>query len=72
MESFHIRSYGIGELAVCYCPDITAGSARRKLMQWIYLQPSLAEALRASGFSTKVRSFTPAQVRLIVEALGEP
>uniref|UniRef100_UPI003078C1C2 DUF4248 domain-containing protein n=1 Tax=Phocaeicola coprophilus TaxID=387090 RepID=UPI003078C1C2 len=50
----------------------TAGAARRKLMYWISLQPALVDALHASGFSQKVRSFTPAQVRLIVEALGEP
>lgn len=41
-------------------------------MYWISLQPALVDALHASGFSQKVRSFTPAQVRLIVEALGEP
>ena len=72
MDTFQIRSYGIGELARCYAPNITAGPARRKLMYWISLQPALVDALHASGFSQKVRSFTPAQVRLIVEALGEP
>ena len=70
MDTFQIRSYGIGELARCYAPNITAGG--RKLMYWISLQPALVDALHASGFSQKVRSFTPAQVRLIVEALGEP
>ena len=70
MDTFQIRSYGIGELARCYAPNIRA--ARRKLMYWISLQPALVDALHASGFSQKVRSFTPAQVRLIVEALGEP
>lgn len=72
MENFKIRAYGIGELAGCYSPNITVGAARRKLMYWISLQPALVDALHASGFSQKVRSFTPAQVRLIVEALGEP
>lgn len=69
---FQIRTYGIGELAHCYAPNITTGAARRKLMYWISLQPALTEALRASGFSRKVRSFTPGQVKLIIEALGEP
>lgn len=72
MNSFQIRSYGIGELALLYCPDITVGAARRKLMRWIAIHPSLPEALYASGFNGRVRSFTPAQVHLIVEALGEP
>ena len=53
-------------------PTSRQGAARRKLMYWISLQPALVDALHASGFSQKVRSFTPAQVRLIVEALGEP
>lgn len=35
MDTFQIRSYGIGELARCYAPNITAGAARRKLMYWI-------------------------------------
>ena len=37
MDTFQIRSYGIGELARCYAPNITAGAARRKLMYWISL-----------------------------------
>lgn len=72
MEHFQVRTYGIGELAQCYSPHISVGAARRKLMRWIHLQPALGEALRRSGFSDKVRSFTPAQVQLIVDALGEP
>ena len=71
-EHFVIRSYGIGELASCYNPHISVGAARRKLMAWIHLQPALVEALQATGFSHKVRSFTPTQVRLIVAAIGEP
>lgn len=72
MENFKIRAYGIGELACCYFPDITVGAARRKLMYWISLQPDLVAALRATGFNGRVRGFLPVQVRLIVEALGEP
>ena len=72
MENFKIRAYGIGELAGCYSPNITVGAARRKLMYWISLQPELVAALRASGFNGRTRSFLPVQVRLIVEALGEP
>ena len=67
-----IRAYGKGELAQLYCPNITAASARKKLMQWIGYYPHLMENLQAIGFSNASRSFTPAQVRLIVEALGEP
>ena len=67
-----IRTYGKGELAQLYCPNITTAAARKKLMLWINLYPNLMDALHQAGFSDSTRSFTPAQVRLIVEALGEP
>ena len=67
-----IRAYGKGELAQLYCPHITTAAARKKLMLWINLYPNLREALHQAGFSDATRSFTPAQVRLIVDALGEP
>ena len=67
-----IKSYGKGELAQLYCPNITTAAARKKLMLWINLYPNLMDALHQSGFSDSTRSFTPAQVKLIVDALGEP
>lgn len=67
-----IRTYGKGELAQLYCPNITTAAARKKLMLWINLYPNLMDALHQAGFSDSTRSFTPAQVKLIVEALGEP
>ena len=72
LESFKIRAYGKGELAQLYCPNITTAAARKKLMQWINLYPNLMDNLLQAGLSDSTRSFTPAQVRLIVEALGEP
>ena len=67
-----LRTYGKGELAQLYCPHITTAAARKKLMQWIHHYPHLMDALHQAGFSDASRSFTPAQVRLIVDALGEP
>ena len=67
-----IKTYGKGELAQLYCPNITTAAARKKLMQWIHLYPNLMDNLHRAGFSDATRSFTPAQVRLIVAALGEP
>jgi hypothetical protein len=67
-----IRTYGKGELAQLYCPNITTAAARKKLMLWINLYPNLMDALHQAGFSDSTRSFTPAQVKLIVDALGEP
>ena len=31
-----LRTYGKGELAQLYCPNITTAAARKKLMQWIH------------------------------------
>lgn len=72
MDEFKIRTYGKGELAQLYCPYLSTSAARRKLMQWIELQPRLVEALYASGLTEHSKCFTPIQVRYIVEALGEP
>ncbi len=66
-----IKTYGKSELAMKYNPHITASAARRKLNSWIENYPGLRQQLEAIG-SAKSRSYTPAQVRLIVEALGEP
>lgn len=71
-EHFKIRAYGVGELAQFYAPNLTPASARNRLNYWISLQPGLRDDLHASGYSNKVRTFTPAQVRLIVDRLGEP
>jgi hypothetical protein len=72
MEKFHIRAYGKSELAQCYSPDISVSAARRKLMRWIDFHPTLVASLTAQGFTDKIRTFSPAQVQLIVDALGEP
>ena len=60
LETFKIRTMGKG------------AAARKKLMQWINLYPNLMDDLHRAGFSESSRSFTPAQVKLIVDALGEP
>lgn len=72
METFKIRTYGRTELAQLYSPGIDPQSAFRKLKQWIDRYPNLREALTAQGLSPRARSYTPVQVKLIVDALGEP
>lgn len=44
----------------------------RKLNQWIDFHPTLRSELHALVPSDKVRTYTPAQVQLIYNALGEP
>lgn len=72
MQSFEAREYGRQELAQLYSPDILPESAWKKLKRWIEHYPGLTERLSAIGYNGNSHTFTPAQVRLIVEALGEP
>lgn len=60
------------ELAQLYCPDIAQESAWKKLRRWIALNHDLTRLLQDLGYDGRSRSFTPAQVRAITEALGEP
>lgn len=69
---FSLRAYGRTELAQAYCPQLSAGAAWQKLWAWINLYPGLPERLKAIGYSPHQRVFTPRQVAMIVEALGEP
>ena len=55
--SFKIRSYGRMELASLYSPDLTG---------------MLRQQLDALGYRPDRRTFTPLEVKAIVEALGEP
>ena len=72
MSDFVIREYGRQELAQLYRPDIQPESAWKKLKQWIEQYPGLTERLSALGYDGCAHCFTPAQVRAIVEAIGEP
>ena len=69
---FSLRAYGRTELAQAYCPQLSPGAAWQKLSTWINLYPGLSERLKAIGYSPRQRVFTPRQVAMIVEALGEP
>jgi len=69
---FHIRQYGRTELAQLYSPDIAPMSAWKRMKSWIAVHPTLLSSLRATGYNGHQRNFTPQQVRLIVDALGEP
>ena len=72
-EIFEIRQYGRTELAQMYSPDITPAAAWKKLKSWIDYHPTLENDLRQKGYrGCQQRIFTPAQVALIVRAIGEP
>ncbi len=69
---FTIREYGRQELACLYCPTLKPDFAWKKLRQWMDLYPGLTDRLRVTGYDGSRRSFTPQQVSIIVEAMGEP
>ena len=71
-NDFPIRTYGKGELAAIYMPDVQQHTAVNRFNEWIHLCPGLEERLAATGWSLERRKYTPAQVRIIVEALGTP
>lgn len=69
---FPIRTYGKGELAQCYIRGVCQQTAVNQFNRWIRTAPGLEERLLATGMSRTSRHYTPAQVRMIVGAFGEP
>ncbi len=71
-KSFQYRSYGKGELAMLYIPNVQQQSAVDRFNEWIEAAPGLKERLLSTDMNPRSRHYTPAQVRLIVEVLQEP
>jgi hypothetical protein len=69
---FAIQSYGFAELAQMYYPDHQYDSALRHFREEMHLTRGLWEAMRAVGYREKQKLLTRAQVKTIVEFLGEP
>ena len=72
MKEFRIRAYGRMELAQLYSPELTDIAAYRKMKKWILRCPGLLQRLYDLGYQPEHRSFTPLEVMVIVDALGEP
>ena len=60
------------ELARLYSPNVCPKSALRLLNAYIHRADGLLEALEATGYSHHARHFTPLQLALVLEHLGEP
>jgi len=69
---FKLRSYGFGELAQLYSPNVTPKSANETLHRWIKLNRQLRASLFDHGFYPGLRNLSPKMVELIVDAIGEP
>ena len=61
------RSFGRTELAQCYFPRLCPEAAWHKLRSWLKINPRLQPL-----YGLRRRTFTPAEVQLIYEELGEP
>lgn len=71
-EKFKIRSYGFGELAQLYFPNISKKSASAQLRRWIKLSKTVLPMLESYGYKPGIRLLTPAYVKVIVDEFGEP
>lgn len=71
-DKFKIKSYGYGELAQMYFPQITKQSATIQFRRWIRLNENLKIELKAAGYKRWQKVLTPKQVEILVMAFGEP
>ena len=60
------------ELAMLYAPGVCPKSALRLLNSYIHRAKGLLPALEATGYSRSARHFTPRQLELVIQYLGEP
>jgi hypothetical protein len=71
-EKFRIRSYGFGELAQLYFPNISKNSASWQLTIWINQSKLLKKELENSGKKKGQKILSPKHVELIIKEFGEP
>jgi len=72
IENFAIRAYTKKELALLYFPDSTPGTAVKHLMVTIRRNDMLWDELQAMGYYNRRKTFTPREVRAIIDWLGAP
>ena len=72
-DNFKIRAYGMSELAMLYFPNVlTPNGALSNLNFWIQRNKKLTNALQQCGMPPRSKSFSPKEVALIIDYLGEP
>ena len=73
MTEFKVRAYGKSELAWLYFPTAnSAHTAVNHLRAWVGRNPALVNGLHKLGYRKSAKFFTPKEVALIIEYLGEP
>ena len=69
---FVVKPYRFGELAQMYYPDHNYDSALRHFREEMHLTRGMWKAMTDVGYREKLKLLTRAQVKTIVEFLGEP
>lgn len=64
--------YAKCELAQLYLPHIESRSATNRLMAWIKRNEPLMQKLQEAGYYPTQKYFSPRQVDLVIDFLGEP
>ena len=72
MDEFVIKPYPFGELAQMYYPDHNYDSALRLFRREMHETRGMWDAMQAVGNKENTKVLTRAQVRVIVDYLGEP
>ena len=72
MEQFNTRAYSKKELALLYFPYSAPRTAVNHLMALIRRNDMLWDELMKTGYKTNSKTFTPRQVKAIVDWLGIP
>ena len=66
------RVYGHTELARLYFPGILDKSASSQLSSWINRDEDLMAELKKAGYKKGQRMYTPRQVAILRDHLGDP
>ena len=72
MNEFTIKPCNFGDLAQLYYPDHNYDSALRHFREEMHLTRGMWAAMTAQGYKENTKTLTRAQVRTIVQFLGEP
>ena len=72
IENFTMKAYSKKELALLYFPDSTPGTAVKHLMATIRQCDMLWDELLAMGYNKRRKTFTPREVRAIINWMGAP
>ena len=72
MEEFKVKAFTKKELALQYFPQSHPRTAVNRLMSWIKYCTPLWQKLLEGGYRKTSKSFSPREVKLIADHLGEP